>query len=482
MRMSKHRLAALVLLIATLGGSAAAPLTEQARDALARATAFMRSIATEGGYLWQYSQDLKTRRGENEASATEIWIQPPGTPSVGMAYLRAYAVARDEQHLQAAQATAQALVASQLESGGWDYRFDLDPEKSRAWYRRIDKGRLPEAQAARRRNTSTFDDNNTQSALRFLMAFVAATKDQAAPPLAEIRQALDYGLAKLLEAQYPNGAWPQRYDGKPRDVARYPVKPARIPRTYPREYAKENYAGHYTLNDGAQFDCIDTALAAWKQFGKREYLDAALKGGDFLLLAQLPAPQAAWAQQYNADMEPAWARAFEPPAVCAGESAGAIHCLVDLYLETGREKYLQPIPAAIDWYRRSQLAPNRWARFYALNTNTPIYGDRDGKIHYRLEEISEERRTGYAWHTGAGAGAIKYYEAVRETGPDAYLAGRKRQETAVKRVTPDLESRVRDIIAALDAEGRWLNRDRIETRLFIRNAAVLCDYLEAAGR
>jgi len=398
---------------------------------------------------------------------------------MGTIFLRAYEVTRDEQYLQAAQAVASALARSQLESGGWDYKFDFDPEKSRGWYCRTDKGKLPEAQAAKRRNVSTFDDNNTQSALRFLMAFAAATKEKTDSQVLEIRQALEYGLAKMLEAQYPNGAWPQRYDGKPRDNKQYPVKPASIPKDYPREYTKQNYMGHYTLNDGAQFDCIYTLLDAHKRFGKPEYLEAAKKGGDFLILAQLPAPQAAWAQQYNADMEPAWARAFEPPAVCAGESGGAIRCLVDVYLETGEEKYLKPVPAAIEWYQRSLLEPNRWARFYELTTNKPIYGDRDGKIHYRLDEISEERRTGYSWQGSYGAGAIAYFETVRASGRDAYLAKRKRDEAAARRSSPSLESSVKKIIASLDAEGRWLNRDRIETRLFIRNAGVLCDYLEA---
>ena len=482
----RQLLAGTALLIAIALGTGAstgsAPLAGQARDALARATAFMRSIAAEGGYLWQYSKDLKQRRGEEVATASQIWIQPPGTPTMGMIFLRAYEATRDDQYLQAAQAAATALARSQLESGGWDYRFDFDPEKSRAWHCRTDKGKLSEAQAAKRRNVSTFDDDNTQSALKFLMAFVAATKERTDSQVVEIHRALDYGLAKMLEAQYPNGAWPQRYDGKPRDPKQFPVKPASIPKDYPREYSKQNYMGHYTLNDSAQFDCIYTMFDAYRRFGKPEYVEAARKGGDFLIQAQLPAPQAAWAQQYNANMEPAWARAFEPPAVCAGESAGAIRCLVDLYLETGDEKYLKPIPAAIEWYERSQLAPNRWARFYELGTNTPIYGDRDGKIHYRLDEISEERRTGYSWQGSYGAGAMSYYETVRAAGRDAYLARRKRDEAAAKRLTPSLESSVKKIIESLNAEGRWLNRDRIETRVFIRNAGVLCGYLEAAAR
>jgi hypothetical protein len=101
-------------------------------------------------------------------------------------------------------------------------------------------------------------------------------------------------------------------------------------------------------------------------------------------------------------MEPSWARAFEPPAVCSAESADAMRMLVDLFLETGEGKFLEPIPAFIGWLKRSQIASNRWARYYEIETNKPIYGDRDGKIHYTLAEISAERQRGYAWEGSLG--------------------------------------------------------------------------------
>ena len=85
----------------------------------------MRSISAEGGYLWRYSLDLKTVAGEVRANPTTIWMQPPGTPSMGMAYLRAFQRTGEEALLDHAMAAGAALAASQLESGGWDYRFDF---------------------------------------------------------------------------------------------------------------------------------------------------------------------------------------------------------------------------------------------------------------------------------------------------------------------------------------------------------------------
>ena len=455
----------------------------------------MRSIATEGGYLWRYSLDLKERAGEAKATATQVWIQPPGTPSMGEAFLRAYTVTKDTLFLDAARDVGDALATGQLESGGWDYLIEFDPVKRTAWYRRADIGSCSASEAAKRKNISTFDDDNSQSAIRFLLALADVTKGSVDPRDGRARIALDYALKKLLGAQYPNGAWPQRYDGRPRDAAEFPVLKASMPVTYPRQYGKENYIRHYTLNDHTQRDCILTLLDAWHRTGRREFLDAVKRGADFLLHAQLPEPQPTWAQQYNARMEPAWARAFEPPAACTSESIGVLRLLMDLYLELGDERYLTPHARAFAWFQRSEISPGVWARYYELHTNKPIFGDRDGKIYYRLEDISEERQKGYGWRGDFGVkAALARFEEIKQRGRDAMLARSKpKPPTAEQRASrsQSMEAEVRAAIAALDAQGRWVTKgdlrrrnfdfgDRIETAVFIRNARLLGDYLEAA--
>ena len=478
---------------ATLLSAADAALAQQARTTMEKATAYLRSISTEGGYLWRYSPDLKERAGENVATPTQIWIQPPGTPSVGMAFLRAYEVTGDARYLDAAKAAADALAVGQLESGGWDYLIDFDPKQSPNWYRRSDVGKISPAEAAKRKNVTTFDDDNTQSAIRFLLAVADASKGSNEPRDRRIREARDYALTKLLAAQRPNGGWPQRWTGVPVDPKEYPVQPARFPKDYPREHPKPNYNGYYTLNDNTHRDCVMTLLDAAKRLGKPEYRAAALKGGDFLLLAQLPEPQPSWAQQYNPRLEPDWARAFEPPCVCSNESAGAMRLLVDLYLETGNEKYLEPLPRAIGWFKRSEIAPGLWARMYEIGTNTPIYGDRDGKIKYRVEDLSPERQTGYSWKGSYGVPeVIRYYEDVKAAGRTATLEKRKAQEATAASAkgraarANSLEPRVREVIAGLDEQGRWLGSagrratgPQISTGVFIANMRTLTEYLEA---
>ncbi|MBM3865438.1 MAG: hypothetical protein FJ381_06015 [Verrucomicrobia bacterium] len=479
--------------LAAAPAPAAAPLAAEARAGLARATAFLRGLSAGGGYLWRYSPDLRERAGENAATPTQVWVQPPGTPAVGQAFLRAWEVTGDPAYLDAAQAAADALATGQLESGGWDYLIDFDPVQASASYRRTDVGRISPAEAAKRKNSTTFDDDNTQSAIRLLVAVAAATPSLGGEREARLRAARDYGLRRLLEAQRPNGGWPQRWNGQRVDPAAYPVRPAQIPTDYPREHPKTNYNSHYTLNDNAQRDIVLTLLGAARAIGNAEYRAAALRGVDFLLLAQLPEPQPVWAQQYNPQFEPAWARAFEPPSVCSSESVGALSLLIETHIETGDARYLAAVPRALAWFERAEIAPGRWARMYELGTNRPVYGDRDGRIKYRLEDLSEERRTGYSWESDYGVPSLRrQYEEVRNLGCDALLAKRRAAEEKARSLAGRaaqaraLEPKVRAVLAALDSEGRWLapagRRSAgpwITTSAYIANARLLCDYLEA---
>ena len=175
-------------------------------------------------------------------------------------------------------------------------------------------------------------------------------------------------------------------------------------------------------------------------------------------------------------MEPAWARAFEPPAVCSSESATAMRTLVDLYVQTGDRKYLEPIPPFLEWLKRSQLGPDRWARLYELGTNRPLYGDRDGRLHYTLAEISAERQRGYNWEGTFGIPEARdYYRAVETKGRQAFLplhVGERRWPTPGA-------SRVSRILAQQDSQGRWLNNGWVEMQRFIVNMRLLSSYLES---
>lgn len=486
--MKTHPFAPALITIASMGVCAAAEkdaeLRTQALDAMKRATQYFTShVATNGGYLWSYSLDLKQRAGEGKARASQIWVQPPGTPSVGQVFLRAYLATKETCFLDAAVKAGHALAWGQLESGGWYYRIDFNPSAAVKVYHRRDL-EAGDKELRNRRNTTTFDDNTTQSALRFLMLLdrVLDGKD------AKVRAAVDYGLKKMLASQYPNGAWPQRTDG-PYDPAKHPVIKARYPETWSRTFPKLNYMGYYTWNDGAIRDCARTMALAWRLYRKPACKASAIKAGDFAILSQMPDPQPVWAQQYNTKMEPAWARKFEPPSVTAGESNAALVVLREAFMLTGDSKYIEPMPAAFAWYKRSKLDDGTWARFYELKTNKPLffvkdtyeltYDDSNMPTHYGFKSKGMYPDDIEAWH----ARAVKLSPADREKmvaeanasiTPVELLSGKK----------PSAGS-VRKIIQSLDEQGRWVTRggdtwvsgDRITTGRFVANMRVLSDYV-----
>ena len=267
-----------------------------------------------------------------------------------MAYLESYRRCGDRLLLEAAKETAAALVRGQLRSGGWDNQIEFDP-KDRANY----SYRVDSQTNKKQNNTTTFDDDKSQSAMRFLMQLDKELEfgDRA------IHECVVYALEATLKAQYGNGAWPQRYSEFPDSEKSRPLK-ASMPDSWSRIYADEKYADYYTLNDDTISDLITTMLDAWEVYDDRRYLSSALRGGDFFLLAQLPEPQPAWAQQYDRQMHPAWARKFEPPAISGGESQGVIRTLMTLYRRTAAvtdhaDRFLEPIPRAIAYLRRSLL-------------------------------------------------------------------------------------------------------------------------------
>lgn len=156
--------ATLLIGVSFVAPAAADSLEAQATESLCRATQYFRErVSSNGGYLWRYSEDLSLREGEGKASVDTVWVQPPGTPSVGMAYLDAYNATGDKYYLDAARDVGSCLVRGQLRSGGWDYRIEFGPGQRKRYAYRV----AGEKEGAR--NTTTLDDNTTQAALRLLM-------------------------------------------------------------------------------------------------------------------------------------------------------------------------------------------------------------------------------------------------------------------------------------------------------------------------
>jgi hypothetical protein len=423
-------------------------LKQQTESVLKKAITSFHSISTRGGYVGLISVDLKERYGEalyEQATATEIWVQPPGTPSVGECFLRGYRVTGEEQYLAAATDAARALAWGQRTVGGWDHRVDVAHLE------------MESSTVIRKDGNCAFDDKITQGALSFLMTMDAVLDE---PWLSE---SIELGLRHMMNSQFENGAWPQWYP------------------------LHGGYHDYYTFNDNSINDCINVMLKAHRIYGKNEYLQTARRGGDFIILSQYPQPQSGWAQQYSHDLKPAWARSFEPPGVCSAATVRNIRTLVDLYLYTKDEKYLEPIPLAFEWLDKSKIGDNNWARLYEEGTNIPIYGDReDGyKLHYVYENISEFERKSYGWQGNYGLKAVtSYYNDVKLLGTDSFIAKRDKELTAKerKRNAELMVPQIKTILAGIDNKGYWLDNNMITCKDFVMNVNMLCEFLELSKR
>jgi len=449
----------------------------EARNAMLKAVDFFHNkVATEGGYVFRYASDLVLREGEEKTGPTTVWIEPPATPAVGIAYVEGYRRTHEASFLRAARDTATCLIRGQLHSGGWSNSIEFDPaERKRNAYR------VDGPPSAKSRNVSTLDDNKSQSAIRFLTGLDQALEFQDKV----LHDAALYALDSLVSAQFPNGAWPQGFSEPPK-ATEFPVTKASYPKTWSREFPKVDYKGFYTFNDNSIVDTLRLMMLAHQVYGDERYKNAALRAGEFLLLAQMPDPQPAWAQQYDREMHPTWARKFEPPAVSGGESQKIIDTLVYLYQETGEAKFLDAAKKAHQYLSRSTLPSGMMARFYELKTNKPLYFTRE----YALTYDDGDLPTHYGFIV---ANTLpKLLEKIDKVAAlsEKQLKENSQRQRLTQKVDRPSENEVRKVIASLDARGAWIEQGKlstykgdnppneiIESKTFIKNVDVLSRFL-----
>jgi PelA/Pel-15E family pectate lyase len=429
-------------------------LVNAANEGMAKAVTYLtEEVAYGGGYLGSYLEDLSDQWGEGHATRTQNWIQPPGNPSVGFAFLRAWEATGDQFYLDAAKQVADSLVYGQLQCGGWDYIVDHAPEGATRWFYRHNEASDDDSLKSGR-NTATFDDNVTQHATRLLMAVDQALeeKDEA------VHDAALYALDFILQAQHDTGGWPQRFPPSGR-----------------------GYGDFFTFNDNSIRDCCDVMMIAYRTYGDERYDQAVRNCGDFIIAAQLPEPQAVWGQQYDYDLKPAWARRFEPPGPCGGESNGVLSLLIQIALFTGDENYLEPIPRALDWYNRSQLPNGRWARFYELKTNRPLYLTSDNRTTYWLTYDDSDLPDHYSFNQSSyPTRADQAYSEIKQKGIEQYLEEREPALMTAQEKTQRaeaMEADVRKVLEAQDGRGRWVRDGKIWMQDFERNIQALATYL-----
>jgi len=255
-----------------------------------------------------------------------------------------------------------------------------------------------------------------------------------------------------------------------------------MPAEWPREFPKEKYTDFHTLNDGNLERLVLLMLRAHELTGEARYLEAAKRCGDFLLLAQFEGDQPAWAQQYNQEMIPVWARKFEPPALTSTESFGACTTLFEIWIATGEEKYRATIPAALDWLEKSRLPDGQWARFYELHTNKPLYCE---DKTYALTYDGSNTPPHYGFKIDAGL--MDKIERLREAlakPREEVLASRRNPETAGRwlKTARNVRGKVKTALEDQNEDGVWTDDGEISAALFVRHLNAMSTYVNAAAK
>jgi PelA/Pel-15E family pectate lyase len=299
-------------------------------------------------------------------------------------------------HGAEARRIADDIVSFQTPTGGWSKAVDVRT-----------RPRAPSESYASGANwtwISTFDNGATTEHLRFLGAAARAQGD------ARHVASFMAGLGYVARAQFPNGCWPQ---------------------VYPLEGSYHDAA---TFNDGVMVRILELLDAVAR--GEYPFVPAAARtaaaassarGLACTLAAQVVVAgrRTVWAQQHDPlTLAPVKGRAYEPVALYGLESAGVMDYLMALAAPAAAA--VAAVQAAASWFRANAIygyiydnvdllpragAGPLWARFYEIGSGRPIFGDRDGSVHYQLGGISEERRLGYAWYTTAPLGTLQRYDS-----------------------------------------------------------------------
>ncbi|MFC2076027.1 pectate lyase [candidate division KSB1 bacterium] len=435
----------LILIIAGCGGD---PAADKIREAARTGLDWYADRQNGGGWATRYSTDLQIQWGEWRPVIPEIvTVQPPGTPVVGEVFLLAHRVLGDEKYLETAKRAGDLLVAGQQPNGGFPYELWLSPDGPRPVKQTVRMG-PPEI----REVWGSLEDGVTDAPIGFLLHLFDAGGDSS------YFKAAVRGADFMVAAQYESGAWPQIYPP-----------------------GKGGYSKFYTLNDGVVNDTVCRLLEVYHRTGDRRYLDSAIRGGKWLVSAQLSGPTYGWAEQYSLDMSPAPARAFEAASMSPRAVGWAMETLMALHLETGNESWLEPIPKVLAWLETAQISQNIWVVQYDVETGEPIYLTRDGQRATDPSLMNEHDML--RWWTGE-MGLPKFVRAWRQLqalGRERYMAEREKGLGGLE--LADERDRIRrHALAALESqrpEGYWIEGGVISSRAFALAVGDLLTYLSA---
>lgn len=312
---------------------------------------------------------------------------------------------------------ADNMILFQRANGGWPKNYDM-------------KAILTPEQVEKVASTkailhTTFDNETTYTHIYYLAQVYTATK------IEKYKEACLKGIQFILDAQYANGGWSQYFP------------------------LEKNYSRHITFNDGAYMgimNLLDKIISDNPNFSfldenmKSKAIKSYNKGLDCILNMQIKdnGRLTAWCQQHDEEtLAPAWARKFEPPSICNGESVEVVLFLMKI--KNPNERIIQSVQSAVKWFADSKILNTRvesfeiepteskykkikldvrvitdstaapiWTRYYELGSEKPLFCDRNSEFLYSLAEVSLERRSGYAWYTNSPQKVLDKYPAWQQ--------------------------------------------------------------------
>jgi len=348
-------------------------------------------------------------------------VLPPVRVDCSLAPSATVQVAWDDVNDQDAAwySTAEALTIAE------NVLYYQNPD--RGWPKNIDMT----ARAAARGEQSMIDNDATTTQIDFLARVYEASG------CSDYGDAARSGIEYLLDAQYDNGGWPQRFPNP------------------------QGYPAHITYNDNAMVHVLEVLRSVATQTGRFAFVDAALATAAFsavqlgigcILATQvvMDGSRVGWCAQHDeVSLAPAQARSYELPSLSGSEGAALFQFLMSIDQPSAEVR--AAVTGAAAWFEAVKLtgirvqqvtdatqtsgedrvvvqdpaAPPLWARFYELGSDRPTFSSRCEVAQcatdpyfmrrYSLAEIENERRVGYAWYGNWPARALATtYPAWRE--------------------------------------------------------------------
>lgn len=294
------------------------------------------------------------------------------------------------------------ILLFQKDNGGWPKNYDI--------FAILTPDQKDSVAAAKHEHNTTYDNGSTYTQIAALAGIYNVTKQ------AKYKDAALKGLQFIIASQYANGGFPQYFP------------------------LEDGYSRHITYNDGNYEGIMSLLKDIIDKNPKYNFVDDKLrqkltvvfnKGLDCIIKTQINdnGQLTAWCQQHDeVTLAPTWARKFEPPSICDGESADLVLFL--MRIDHPDARVINAIQNAVIWFNQSKIlntrvktipaptmqtpfrvsksdrvvvedpaAPPIWTRYYELGTHKPLFCNRDSKVVYSLAEVDRERRDGYGWYT-----------------------------------------------------------------------------------